>query len=181
MAWTRGDCKIDAIRRWLFVWANTVVNFVNEKGGNPAERLEAVLENMAKVPDDDMDYIGRLYAQILFASSARKRPKERSSLSLVLASLVWLKVDLPKKVLLELLAPNGLPSRSLSSVNAAIDSLKSVVVSEGDDEILRVCHKSFLDFLEDEDRVQASIKSLPVTSGVDPESILATFSRSQQN
>ncbi len=43
------------------------------------------------------------------------------------------------------------------------------------------CHKSFSDFLLDEARVQAAIKSLPDTASADCASILRTFSRSHQN
>ncbi len=123
------------------------MRFVGRKYGDREVRLQDVLKNMANVKVDGADYIGGLYAQILFKSSAHLLLPERNSLSLVLASLnmQW---RLSKKDLLELLAPVGLESRSVSSINAAIDSLKSVIVidSEGEDEILRGMSQKLLGF-----------------------------------
>lgn len=162
----------------LFVWAATVVRFVTQNGADRVSRLEMVLGNMAKVGEDDP--IGSLYAQILLASG--QELKERNSTNLFLASLVLLRDDLPKKALLALLAPNGLDSRSTASIETAIDSLKSIVVTEGVGEVFRVCHKSLSDFLLDEPRVHASMEKLLVgASGSAHKSIPNTYSLARQH
>ncbi|KLO19718.1 hypothetical protein SCHPADRAFT_898656 [Schizopora paradoxa] len=163
----------------LFVWATTVVNFVTQKKGDRELRLNKVMENMANLKVGDKDYIGTLYAQILLAASTDLQLEERNSVSLVLASLALLQEDLPKNALLNLLAPAGLKSRVLTSVNAAMSSLKSVIVIEGREEYHRVCHKSLLDFLLDEARVKASMAKLLHTS--DQSSNLDTFSIVRQH
>lgn len=169
----------------LFVWATTVVAYVNQKNSDLKGRLEAVLDNMAKIKVKD-DYIGGLYAQILFASSADLNPRELNSMSLVLASLVLLKEQLPKKALLALLAPKGLESRSLDSIISIVESLKSVIVIKGDG-VLRVRHKSFSDFLQNYARVKPLISTFfpgrdtPEGIDLDHDGILTKFSLPQQS
>ncbi|KLO19719.1 WD40 repeat-like protein [Schizopora paradoxa] len=174
----------------LFVWATTVVNFVEEPYGDKKRRLKEVLKNMAKV--SDADYMGQLYMQILFASSPIRNsegiPTERNSMSLVLASMALLKKPLPKKELLRLLAPDDeLSSRSIYSIEASINRLRSVIVNDGQESQVQAFHKSFSDFLLDEERVETSLSTYldatsqhphrVHTSKTNPNSVFQSFLR----
>ncbi len=164
----------------LFIWARMVLGFVGD-GIDPVERLREVLVDLTQVPDGGQ--LDRLYGRVLFKIASRLRlPVERDSLSLVLASLVLMKTrgrrPPAKKELLELLAPVG---RSSRPINNAINSLATVIAADADGLELRAFHKSFSDFVQNDDRVNALMANLLPADTPDRESILAIFSRARQS
>lgn len=162
-----------------FAWAAAVMDFVTEESADHISRLETVFGNMAKAGQLEDDPIGQLYAQLLYQSVLRKDLQKHISANLVLASLVLLREDLPKKALLALLAPEGLHSRSLSTIETAIDSLRSIIVTREPGDVLRVCHRSFSDFLLDEEWVHASLRS--EYSWLDDSTLNTMFSHARQH
>lgn len=181
-SWPNQDSvsKLTEYAAGYFGWAAAVLDFVTEEGADHVSQLETVLGNMAKFGQDDP--IGERYARILFSVLPVRRLQlrrlqqdlqKRNIVNLVLASLVLLREDLPKKALLALLAPEGLHSRSLSTIETTIDNLRSIIVTREPGDVLRVCHRSLLDFLLDEERFHAFTREALMFSHARQHTLLA--------
>ncbi|KLO15480.1 hypothetical protein SCHPADRAFT_263459 [Schizopora paradoxa] len=141
----------------LFVWATTVIEYINE--GDFDERLKEVLDNLPKAgAQGDSDKIGILYGQILFpvAWERRTHPDELDRLSLVLASVIpgILRRPLPIRALGALLSPNP---EAINHIVGVAGKLNSIIASDGTDKTPCTRHKSFPDFLSDGERVKKTM------------------------
>lgn len=165
-----GEQTINTLTKYaagLFVWAKMVIEFVGQRGGEPVDRLQSLIQDLqnpkhsqAEAQDTDVNI---LYKKILFETFSKLRPQERESMKVVLASLVWLKDSLPREELVKLLVPYHNQTQGNSSlylkrrllVHSAIDNLMPVIATSETHKRVQVCHKSFSDFLEN--GAQASI------------------------
>ncbi|KLO14925.1 WD40 repeat-like protein [Schizopora paradoxa] len=171
----------------LFVWANTVVDFVGQRKGDPVRRLKSLLANMGK--QSDVVKIDRLYGQVLFQIFSGLTEEEHNDMIMVLGTIVFSKDALRVSEIVELLAARGdRPLDGLrSSVEWAIDNLRPVISVRDPDQLVQVCHKTFADFVGDEARVRSSISTLihvresspSAEMDVDPNTIV--LNRSHQN
>lgn len=160
--------KIEKLAKYaagLFIWATTVIEYVNR--GDFDDRLKDVLANMpaAGGRGGNSDKIGILYGQILFKVGWERRghPNELDRLSLALASVIPGILRRP----LSMHALGALLSPSPEAIDGVADGLKPVIASDGADEPPRIRHKSFLDFLLDEQRVIAVMKHFIKVEGAE--------------
>lgn len=120
----------------LFVWANTVVNFVGQ--GLPCDQLDLVLGGDL----GDEDNVTQLYRQILELSFRGIRGRTLDVFNLVVSTILLAKiplyvVDLPR-----------FTAEPQPSVNFILDKLSSVI-SIGSDDKIRIQHLSFAEFICD--------------------------------
>lgn len=144
----------------LFQWATVVADYVLQRGGNQSDRLNDMLsmtDGGWGVSDEVKSRVRLdvLYAQVLVKRMEILSPPERDSVSLVLASLIFVASDClvleDLKVLLE-----AKDNESKESIENAINNLKPLVNVEPG-KPLGLSHKSIRDFLEDEERVRAAV------------------------
>jgi len=124
----------------LFIWAETVVKFVEQ--GFPDERLKLVLKGELGGSDN----LTKLYRQILELSFQGIRGPELEVSKFVIAAIVLAKLPLHYDDLHDFVAHSKL------SVRFVLDKLSSVISSGGADKRLRIGHMSFSEFLCDRKR-----------------------------
>ena len=134
----------------LFIYASTVVKFVASKYHLPIERLDLIiLRSQGAVHEGGIDL---LYTKILQLAFHDADPSERELYSRfrnVVGSVLLVFRPLSRKTLSNLLKSCGTPSH----ISATLRFLHSLLnVPDGEDEPIRVFHKSFPDFLTDRTR-----------------------------
>ena len=134
----------------LFIYASTVVKFVASKYHLPTERLDLIiLSSQGAAHEGGIDL---LYTQILELAFHDADPSERELYSRfrnVVGAVLLVSQPLSRKALSNLLRNYGTPSH-ISSTLRFLHSLLNV--PDGEDEPIRVFHKSFPDFLTDRTR-----------------------------
>lgn len=123
-----------------FIYASTVIKFIDDKNWRPTDSLE-VVQNLA---DDDsclpFEALDQLYTQILSRVPARSRAK----LCDILCDIADFKVPLCQiEPLLDLKS---------GDVRLTLRNLHSVLNIDSEDKEITVHHASFLDFLHDQRR-----------------------------
>lgn len=142
-----------------FIWAKMIVDLV-EKSGSVAA-ITGILNGSDGAGDIDVLY-GHLLSDTLGQLDGKRRDAARS----FLAILVLVKDPLRKSDLVDLADSN---QSSVDERRRWVDSMVedlSSVISVGDNEVLRIPHKSFSDFLLDDDRSFAAMKRV-LTLGQD--------------
>ena len=134
----------------LFIYASTVVKFVASKYHLPTERLDfIILRSQGAAHEGGVDFI---YTQILELAFQDADPSEQdlySRFRKVVGAVLLVFHPLSRKDLSTLLGNCGTPSH-ISTTLRFLHSLLNV--PDGEDEPIRVFHKSFPDFLTDRTR-----------------------------
>ena len=132
----------------LFIYASTVVKFVESENHLPTMRLSLITSFPQSTIEEGKSGIDSLYTQILEQAFRNVRVDDRDLLrqfrSVVGAVLLMLN-PLPTKALSNLLKVPGIPT-----ILRSLHSLLLIPKSEADP--IRVFHKSFPDFLMDPER-----------------------------
>jgi len=141
-----GPAKISFLVRkaaGLFIWAKLVMDFILHKGGDPEERLDIIAAGSGV----GMDAVDTLYHQAISVALQGLRKAEKTTLRLVLGSIVIAKSPLRIQDLKELLEVKD------ALLNSIIGQL-SPILSISEASYLHVCHQSVTDFLLDPKRSQ---------------------------
>jgi hypothetical protein len=132
----------------LFIFAATLVRFVASEHHQPNERLQLVLSKGSGTTHEGRTGIDSLYSQVLsHAFSDVREETVFSNVRRVLAAIVLAFVPLSRRELSRILC---IPT---SIIRTTLRHLHSVVLVPDDEtKEIRVFHKSFPDFLQDEER-----------------------------
>ncbi|EDR06801.1 uncharacterized protein LACBIDRAFT_299688 [Laccaria bicolor S238N-H82] len=122
----------------LFVWAKSAMDFILFDGGDPEERLNIISAHSG----EGIDVVDILYHQIISVALQGLRKPEKTSLKLVLGSIIIAKNPLRIKDLTELLEVKDV------LLNSMLGQL-SPILSISDAGYLHICHQSVADFLLD--------------------------------
>ncbi|EDR06780.1 uncharacterized protein LACBIDRAFT_299652 [Laccaria bicolor S238N-H82] len=122
----------------LFVWAKSAMDFILFDGGDAEERLNIISAHSG----EGIDVVDILYHQIISVALQGLRKPEKTSLKLVLGSIIIAKNPLRIKDLTELLEVKDV------LLNSMLGKL-SPILSISDAGYLRICHQSVADFLLD--------------------------------
>jgi hypothetical protein len=145
------DNEIEALTKkssGLFIFASTLVRFVASEHHEPNERLQLVLSKGSGTTHEGRTGIDSLYSQVLLhAFSDVREEAVFSDVRRVLAAIVLAFVPLSRRELSRILC---IPA---STIRTTLRHLHSVVLVPGDEtKEIRVFHKSFPDFLQDDKR-----------------------------
>ena len=127
----------------LFIWAKSAMDFILHDGGDPEERLDIISTDSG----EGIDAVDSLYHQVISIALQGLRQPEKTSLKLVLGSIIIAKNPLRIKDLTELL---GVKDRFLNSIIGQL----SPILSISNTSYLHICHQSVADFLLDSGRSQ---------------------------
>ncbi len=145
-----------------FIWAKMVVELVKKLGLQTVDRLEDILSG---VEVGSVELMDNLYAKMLSDIFSQLDGTERKASRSVLAAIVVAKDPLRKSDLIELLSSNDASAEETSqSVENAVDQL-SCIISVDDKQMVRIPHKSFTDFLFDQDRSSAAMRHVLPLAG----------------
>ncbi len=136
-----------------FIWAKMVVEMV--KLEPVGRRLENILDGLGSIGNID-----DLYGEMLIGALGQLHEKERNRSRSILAAIVLAKDPLRTSDLVDLLSSRDLSAdETRRSVENVVEELSSII-SMDDNQLLRIPHKSFSDFLLDHDRSSAAMKRL---------------------
>ncbi|EDR13080.1 uncharacterized protein LACBIDRAFT_381489 [Laccaria bicolor S238N-H82] len=141
-----GPAKVSFLVRkaaGLFIWAKSAMDFILHKGGDPEERLDIISTDSG----EGIDVVDSLYHQVISVALQGLRKPEKTSLKLVLGSIIIAKDPLRIKDLTELL---GVKDGFLNSIIGQL----SPILSISNTNYLHICHQSVVDFLLDSGRSQ---------------------------
>jgi hypothetical protein len=132
----------------LFIFASTLVRFIESEHHEPDERLQLVLSKADSTTHEGRAGIDSLYSQVLLHAFADARePAVFGDARRVLGVIVLAFNPLSRKVLSTIL---GL---SVARVSTVLRHLHSVILVPTDEtKEIRIFHKSFPDFLQDRTR-----------------------------
>ena len=132
----------------LFIFAATIVRFVQSDHHEPSERLKLILSETSGTDHEGRTGIDALYTQILdHAFSGVPESEVFTNVTRLLGSIVLAFNPLSRRELATILGT------SASLILAALRHLHSVIlVPAGETEKIRIFHKSFPDFLQDRGR-----------------------------
>ena len=132
----------------LFIFASTLVRFIESEHHKPNERLQLVLSKASSTTHEGHAGIDSLYSQVLlYAFSGVCEPEEFANIRHVLGAIVQAFNPLSRR---ELSAILGIPTAIISTTLRHLHSIILVPIDESKE--IRVFHKSFPDFLQDENR-----------------------------
>ena len=142
----------------LFIFASTVLKFVEGRKGNPKQRLKAVLDkNPGSSPQTPYAGLDQLYYQVYTSSLEAAGDDIKPSLHLIVRTIVLLLDPLPIDELECLLQ---LPS---GDATVALQGLHSVIVVPDEQHLpVRVFHASLRDFLMDPHRANDQSIDIPM-------------------
>lgn len=132
----------------LFIFASTIVRFIESDHHEPNERLQLILSKTSGTAYEGRAGIDTLYTKILVHAFSDVRDSELFvNIKRVLGSIVLAFNPLSRR---ELSAILGAPT---SFISATLRHLHSVIlIPANETEKIRIFHKSFPDFLQDEGR-----------------------------
>ena len=132
----------------LFIFASTMVRFIESGHHEPDQRLQLLLSEANSTMHEGHAGIDSLYSQILqYAFSDIYDPEEFADIRHVLGAIVLAFNPLSQKELSMIL---GTP---MTPISTTLRYLHSVILVPGDEsEKIRIFHKSFPDFLQDDQR-----------------------------
>ena len=132
----------------LFIFAATIVRFVQSDHHEPNERLKLILTETSGTDHEGRTGIDTLYTQILdHAFTGVRDPEVFVNARRVLGSIVLAFNPLSRRELATILGT------STSFISATLRNLHSVIlVPTNETEKIRIFHKSFPDFLQDRRR-----------------------------
>ena len=145
------DGEIEALTEkssGLFIFASTMVRFIESEHHDPNERLQLLLSEANSTMHEGRTGIDSLYSQILqYAFSKAHEPGEFADIRHVLGAIVLAFNPLSRRELSEILGT------SMPFISTTLRHLHSVILVPGDEsEKIRIFHKSFPDFLQDDKR-----------------------------
>lgn len=139
----------------LFIWAYTLVQFVDHKHIAPDVRLNLILDGDYK---DESDTIGGLYNRILHSAYGEAEGDNLRAFHAILGIIILAKVPLQHKALIHFLDKEI----TETEIDFVLHKLSSVVSIGDEDKKIHLCHLSFRDFLCDPQRSQRYAIDLPV-------------------
>ena len=132
----------------LFIFASTLVRFIESEHHEPKNRLQLVLSEANNTMYEGRAGIDSLYSQILLhAFSDVREPEVFADMRLILGAIVLAFNPLSRRDLSAIL---GTPSALISTTLRHLHSVLLVPTDEF--QKIRVFHKSFPDFLQDRER-----------------------------
>ncbi|GJJ13058.1 hypothetical protein Clacol_007307 [Clathrus columnatus] len=152
--------KLTAYASGLFIWAKTVIDFVEEE--SPMQRLAEVLSNIRSVSlhEGTNGKINALYGQILYSIVKPLTETERNAYEIILGSILFAKEPLRPSALEKLLhSIDGLqPSIKSVDIRFSLRKFRTILRVSDTDDPLRVRHVSFGDFyFSGPDRIRKAI------------------------
>ena len=132
----------------LFIFASTLVRFIESEHHDPSERLQLVLSEAGGTTHEGRTGIDFLYSQVLLLAFSDVRGSEVfTNVKRVLGAIVLAFNPLSRRDLSKILGV------STALVSTALRHLHSVILVPPDEhKEIRIFHKSFPDFLQDGDR-----------------------------
>ena len=132
----------------LFIFAATMVRFIESGHHDPNERLQLLLSEAGSTRYEGHAGIDSLYSQILsYAFSDIHQPEDFANIRHVLGAIVLAFNPLSRRELSTIL------DTSTSLISSILRHLHSVILVPSDEfEKIRIFHKSFPDFLQDGER-----------------------------
>jgi hypothetical protein len=124
----------------LFIWADIVTRFMEY--GDPSKQLELILSGDF---GEEMAHIDDLYSRILSVSFQRPTAQTLDTFRTVVGTILHLKEPHTRnnlKLLLNL-------SKDDTSMSYILIKLRTVILENRSDGLLRICHQSFAEFLSD--------------------------------
>jgi hypothetical protein len=145
------DGEIEALTKkssGLFIFASTMVRFIESGHRDPNQRLQLLLSEVTSTMHEGRSGIDSLYSQILqYAFSDVHEPEEFAEIRHVLGAIVLAFNPLSQRDLSTILGT------SISLISSTLRQLHSVIlVPTNESEKIRIFHKSFPDFLQDNGR-----------------------------
>jgi hypothetical protein len=148
--WPR-DNEIEALTKkssGLFIFASTLVRFIESEHHEPSERLQLVLSEASGTMHEGRTGIDSLYSQVLLhAFSDVHESAVFDNVRRVLGAIVLAFNPLSRKVLSTIL---GLPTTLISTTLRYLHSV--ILVPTDETKEIHIFHKSFPDFLQDGER-----------------------------
>jgi hypothetical protein len=124
----------------LFIWAETLIRFVGNEKYPPDEQLDLVLRGDL---GEEGDAINRLYQRILDVSFENADDQILDALRAVLGTVVLAKVPLRRNDLAQFFST---PVKE-TVVDLILNKLSSVLSIGSTDQLIHICHLSFVDFI----------------------------------
>jgi hypothetical protein len=148
--WPRGD-EIEALTKkssGLFIFAATLARFVASEYHEPSERLQLVLSKTSGTTHEGRTGIDSLYSQVLLQAFSNVRESAVFvNVTRVLGAIVLAFIPLSRRELSKLLhIPASLILTTLRHLHSVL------LVPDDETKRIRIFHKSFPDFLQDEGR-----------------------------
>ena len=145
------DHEIEALTKkssGLFIFASTLVRFIESEHHEPNERLQLVVSEADSTAHEGRAGIDYLYSQVLLhAFSNVHEPEVFDNMRCVLGAVVLAFNPLSRRELSKILSiPMALVSTTLHPLHSVI------LIPTNESEEIRVFHKSFPDFLQDQQR-----------------------------
>ena len=145
------DKEIEALTKkssGLFIFAATMIRFIESGHHEPNKRLQLLLSEANSTMHEGRAGIDSLYSQILhYAFSDIHEPEEFADIRHTLGAIVLAFNPLSRRELSTILGT------SMSLISATLRHLHSVILVPVDEsEKIRIFHKSFPDFLQDDKR-----------------------------
>ena len=132
----------------LFIFASTLVRFIESEHHKPNERLKLVVSEKSSTTHEGHAGVDSLYSEILF--NAFTRVHELGALKNIRHILGLIILAFNPLSQIDLSAILGIP---MSFVSTTLRHLHSVIlVPTNESKVIRVFHKSFPDFLQDHHR-----------------------------
>ncbi|EKM59080.1 uncharacterized protein PHACADRAFT_205257 [Phanerochaete carnosa HHB-10118-sp] len=142
--------KLTKLSNGLFIYAATAVRFIGDSSvGDPQERLQLLLNSQGAPVGEATPFnqLDELYLQVLRSAYPKMTRELKARLKIVLGTLVLIRDRLSPSAI------DRLMDLKPGSIRTTLARLHSVVtVPEQDDGVINIIHKSFQDFLIDENR-----------------------------
>jgi hypothetical protein len=134
----------------LFIWAETLIHFVNNETCSPEEQLDLVLHGDF---GEEGDAMSGLYQRILDISLKSCKENTRATFYLILGTIIFAKVPLRRADLVHFLDTQV----KESAIDLILNKLSSVISIGKTDGLIHICHLSFVDFIRDHSQCRAHI------------------------
>ncbi|KIL57970.1 hypothetical protein M378DRAFT_47351, partial [Amanita muscaria Koide BX008] len=148
--WYAGDEQIDALVRAagrLFIIASTAVRYILDKSAsNPAAQMQKLLRSCAQdhTPFKDLDHFYTIILRNIVPADCDDDDIV-SRYQSVVGAIICVSLPLPVSTLAHLI------DMDVEDIHAVLEKLQSVILL-GDDDVPRIYHKSFPDYLTDQAR-----------------------------
>jgi len=143
-----GDSTIELLTRraaGLFIWAETLIRFVDNEKCAPDDQLDLVLRGDI---GGEEDVISELYRRILDVAFGYSDVNTLNAFQAIVGTIVVAKVPLVRNDLAYFL---NVPVKQ-SVIDLILNKLSSVISIGKSDGMIHICHLSFADFISDAKR-----------------------------
>jgi hypothetical protein len=124
----------------LFIWAETLIRFVGNEDFLPDEQLDLVLRGDI---GEEGDVISGLYRRILDVSFGDSKGRILDAFRAVIGTIVLAKIPLRRNELVHFL---NTPVKE-TAIEFILNKLSSVISIGTTDQLIHICHLSFVDFI----------------------------------